>query len=142
MNYTFVFFTQTRREDPYIKFKGERKKKPEKPETYEIGSSGMKEVLAEFQKIVEGKIQTPARPLGHFPNDVKDDSDTALMKNPKIEMTQKSISEVARRIDKELNFRHVIMQQTYYHNLTPLRPSSADLGFNLPAEKITEKIWL
>ena len=105
----------------------------EKPRKYEKNSSDILEVLDEFQKKVKGKREL----LNHSS---RSSFDSYKVKEPETEMTQKGIAELIKHIENEMKFSNVWMPATFYCSVTPSKPYSKDLGFNLPAQKISVKI--
>jgi hypothetical protein len=137
--YLFYFKPKFKSPDGYlsvneIKIEAERVLTFEKPRKYEKNSSDILEVLDGFQKTVKGKRES-------LKNSSHSSFDSYRIKEPEAEMTQKGIAELVKNIENELKFSKVNIFITLFQSVTPPEPYSENLGFNLPAQKISGKIW-
>ena len=135
-SYNFVFASTEGGPEvnSYIKVIGETKKVSEKPERWEKNYLGLKNTVEGLQRIVKGERE-------EINEDPSLPDNACMIKNSEMEMTQKGIAEVARKIDKELGFVYVMVRFAHYKNVVPLDPSLYSLGFNLPTRKFLIREW-
>ena len=99
---------------------------------WKMDKKGLEKTVKDFLTLI---------PVGKIMMDDDPQACACGLHSPQMDMTQKSIAEVARKINDELKFFLTTVRLARYHDIVPKDRSSKGMGFNLPAGKIWIKEW-